>query len=227
MVLQDFEQLPFPFDYLMQTPPSIPLPHFSFACLCTSLPPLFLTSFCSHSQNRPNRNPHQNRHPSTSPLRHRAPLKRRRGRRPSSRTRPPSRAVGAGGGVGGLAAAEGEVGAGQARSVSGVDDDGAVAEEGGGAGGGGEVEVEEAVGGVSCHLVGVEVGGGLVGGGRKGEGKKGRGKLEGDEGGGVGGLPSGEGAHHDFSMLAGQVAHLACLRHGRVARGFLAADVGV
>ncbi len=42
-----------------------------------------------------------------------------------------------------------------------------------------------------------------------------------------GNLPGSEGTHHDFTVLAGQVAHLACLRHGRVARGFLAADVGV
>jgi len=41
------------------------------------------------------------------------------------------------------------------------------------------------------------------------------------------GLPGGEGAGHDFAMLAGQIAHLACLRLGRVAGRHLAADVGV
>jgi len=161
VVLQDFEQLPFPFDYLMQISPSIPLLHPSFPFP----PPPSRSPIIPTLQNPPNRNPHQNRHPSTSSLRHRPTLKRRRSRRPSSRTRPPSRAVRAGGGVGGLAAAEGEVGAGQARGVGSVDDDGAVAEEGGGAGGGGEVEVEETVGG--CLEMGL--------GGGRGKGERGGG----------------------------------------------------
>lgn len=84
-----------------------------------------------------------------------------------------------------------------------MDDEGAVAEEGGGAGGGGEVEVEEAVRGVMNRS-------GCAG---KGGNKR--------------GLPGGEGAHHDFAVLAGQIADLACLRHGWVAWGHLAADVGV
>lgn len=87
-------------------------------------------------QHHPNRPPNHHRHHSTNPLRHRPALKRRRrrGRRPHGASR-------VGSGVRGLGAAEGEVRAGQARGVGGVDYDAAVAEEGGGAGGGGEVEV--------------------------------------------------------------------------------------